>query len=197
MVKLFKLGAAEFSSEAELMLANGVGNDIGEMAGNIFAALGRCLADAVETGDGNVRCPGQTGGIEIGRKIQAELGNLEAVVFVVKNLAEIIDASENLVGDARRQDGVPGNGIIRNVNGRDLIVILQFRGGFRQCRAADWSDLVALSHEVVNGESVLIVDFVIDFRESVVAVTKLRIGTGVVVGGGWSRQRITGPEIGK
>jgi hypothetical protein len=54
MVELFKLGAAEFAAEAELMLAYGVGDDVGEMAGDIFAALRRRLADAIKAGDGNV-----------------------------------------------------------------------------------------------------------------------------------------------
>ena len=135
MVELFKLGAAEFSTKAELMLADGVGDDVSEMASDIFTALRRRLADAVEAGDGDVRSARQTGGVEIGRKIQAVRRNLEAVVFVIKNLAEIIDAGEDLVGDTRRKDGVPRNGIVGNVDGRDLIIILQLRSCFRQSRA--------------------------------------------------------------
>ena len=186
MVKLFKLRTAKFSSEAKLMLANGVRDDVSEVASNIFAALRRRLADTIEAGDGDVRSPRQTGGVEIRRKIQAVRRNLEAVVFIIENLAKIIDAGEDLVRDARRKDGVPRNGVVGNVDGCDLIVILQLRSCFRQSRAADRSDLVALSHEVVNGEGVLIVDFVIELGESVVAVTKFGIGTGVVVSSGWS-----------
>jgi hypothetical protein len=68
------------------------------------------------------------------------------MVFVIEDLAEIVDAREDLVGDARRKDGVPRNGIVRNVDGRDLIVILQLGGRFRQRRAANRGDLVALPY---------------------------------------------------
>lgn len=57
MVKLFKLRTAKFSSEAKLMLANGVRDDVSEVASNIFAALRRRLADTIEAGDGDVRSP--------------------------------------------------------------------------------------------------------------------------------------------
>src|ERR1700737_3789566 len=78
MVELFKLGAAEFSTKAKLMLAHGVGDYVGEVASDIFAALRRRLADAIEAGDGDVRGACQTGGVEIGRKIKAVRGNLES-----------------------------------------------------------------------------------------------------------------------
>ncbi len=182
MVELFKLGAAEFSSDAELMLANSVGDDVGEVPGDILATLWGRLADAIEASDGDVRSPCQTGGVEIGSKIQSRMSETWKPWFsVIKNLTEIIDAGEDLVGEARRQHGVPRNCIVRHVNRRDLVVILQLGSGFRERRAADWSDLVPLSNEIVNGEGVLIVDFVVELRESVVAITKFRIGTGVVV----------------
>src|ERR1700686_924729 len=55
VIELFQLCTPEFSPEAELMSAYGVGGHVGKVAGDIFAALWRRLTNAVKAGDLNVR----------------------------------------------------------------------------------------------------------------------------------------------
>ena len=80
------------------------------------------------------------------------------------------------------------------MNWRDFVVILQLGSGFAECRAADGSNLVALTGEIVEGNGVLVVDFVIDFAEAVVAVAVLRVGAGVIVGSSRAGQRVRRSE---
>ena len=55
VIELFQLRTPEFSPETELMSAHSVGGGIGKVAGNVYAALRRCLTDAVKASDLNVR----------------------------------------------------------------------------------------------------------------------------------------------
>src|SRR5205823_645190 len=91
MVKLLELCAAEFAAEAELMLSGGVGNDIGEMCGDIFAAFRRSEADLVKSSDRKIW---RTGEIETVIKIQSITGKIEAGVEVIEDLAEIIHSGQ-------------------------------------------------------------------------------------------------------
>ena len=58
VIELFELRTAEFAAEAELMFAGGVGHDVGQVAGDVFAAFRRRQADLVEAGDLDVRGAG-------------------------------------------------------------------------------------------------------------------------------------------
>src|SRR4051812_4037581 len=166
MVKLLELRAAEFAAEAELMLSGGVGDDIGEMCGDIFAAFRRREADLIKSGDRKIW---RSGKIEAVVKIQSITGKIEPGVEVVEDLAKIIHSGEQLVGNFRRQRGIPRHRVVRHVNGRNLVVILQFGCGLRKRRASDGGDLISLTHKIVEGDGVLVVELVIELGETIVA----------------------------
>ena len=54
------VGAAILKTEAQLVLANGPGERVRNLAGDVVAARGRRDADRVEAVDGNLRSAGQS-----------------------------------------------------------------------------------------------------------------------------------------
>ncbi len=95
------------------------------------------------------------------------------------------------------QGRIPGRGIIGNVNRSDLVVGLEFRSRLRERRASDRRHLISLTDKIVEGNRVLVVDLVIQFSKTVVAVSVLRIRAGIVVRARGASECITGPEIGQ
>src|ERR1700732_3880110 len=184
MVKLFQLGSAEFTAEPELMLAHGVRGDVGEMSGDVLAALRRSQADAIEAGNLNIR---RTGEVEAVVKIEPVAGQVKVGVEVAEDLPEIVHTGKQLVGNLGGKCGIPSRRVIRHVDGSNFVVILQLRSGLSQRRASDRRDLVSLADEIVKGNVVLVVEFVIYFRQAVVAVAKFRVRTRVIIRCGGSR----------
>ena len=94
MIKLFQLRSAEFATEAELVFAYGVGGDVGEMSGDVFAAFRRGQADPVKAGNLNVRRAGE---VETVVEVQAIAGEIEVGVEVAEDLPEIVHSGQQLV----------------------------------------------------------------------------------------------------
>jgi len=94
VIELFKLRAAEFAAETELVLAGGVRNDVGQVPRNVLAAFRRGQAGFVEAGDLNVRRAGETKAVV---NIQARAGEIEIRVEVAESLMEVVHAGEDLV----------------------------------------------------------------------------------------------------
>ena len=91
MIELIKLRTAIFTAEAELMFAGGVGNDVGQVAGDVFATFRRSQADFVKACDHDVRSAGD---IEAVVDIQAGGGEIEVGVEVAEGLMEVVHAGE-------------------------------------------------------------------------------------------------------
>src|SRR5277367_3989929 len=92
----------EFSTKAELMLPNVIGNDIRQHAGNIVATFRRRDSDLLKSADRDV------GSAEdwlivnqrVGTQIESQRVCIKAVIGVVESLIEVIHAEQNLVGHA-------------------------------------------------------------------------------------------------
>ncbi len=171
MVELVELGLAVLAAEAHLVAAFDPGELIGEVPGDVVAALGRSCADEVEAADLDV------GGVGIaGAGDEAEALDVVSGVVVVEDLVEVVDAGEDLVGDVAAEDAVVDDGDVLHMDGSDLVVAEQVIPG-------DGSDLIALADEPVDGEVVLIGEAPVDLAEAVPAVAELGI-VGVEVADG-------------
>ncbi len=174
MVELFQLSSAEFATEPELMLAHGVGGDVGEMSGDVLATFRGRQADTIEAGNLNVR---RTGQVEPVVKVQTVTAELKVGVEVAEDLPEIVHACEQLVGYLGGQRGIPGCRVVRHVDWSNFVVVLQLGSGLGKRRPSDGRDLISLADEIVKGNVVLVVELVIQFRQAVVAVAKFRVRT--------------------
>jgi hypothetical protein len=59
VIEFFQLSPAELSAKTVLVLAHRVGDNVGQMCGNVFAAFWRRQADSVKPCNLNVGCSGQ------------------------------------------------------------------------------------------------------------------------------------------
>ena len=167
MIKLVELSLTEFAAEAKLMLAYDPGKLIGEVTGNVVATLGRRLADGIKVLDGDVGSVGKGSASNEAKRLDVCGGQV-----VVEDLIEVVDASENLIGYAGRDDAVIDDGDVLHVDGSFFVVGEELR--------SDGSYLVALTDEPVGAEVVLVAETIVDLSEAVPAVTKLGIA-GVIV----------------
>ncbi len=98
---------------------------------------------------------------------------IEAVIRIGKNLVEVAHADQCLVGQARREGGVVDQRVVLHVNGRDLGVVREMRTNRRRLRA--------LAYEPAKGESIVLVEIVIQLNQAIMAISALRIGVEIVV----------------
>ena len=96
MIELIHAALPDLTSETQLVLADVIGDDIGQHAGHIIAAFGRRKADLLKAGDGNVRR--SQDGLSLDGRVrtqeQAQSLGVEAVVGVAKCLVEVVDPEE-------------------------------------------------------------------------------------------------------
>ena len=94
--ELIHAALPDLTSETQLVLADVIGNDIGQHAGDIIAAFGRRKADLLKAGDGNVRR--SQDGLSLDGRVRAQKQaqglRVEAVVGVAKSLVEVVDAEQ-------------------------------------------------------------------------------------------------------
>src|ERR1700687_115389 len=179
-VEFVDVPLAHFAAETELVLAEVVGNDIGEHAGNVVAAFRRRNADLFKPADGDIGSTQNRLIVNqcVGAEIQTEGMSVEAVVGVVEGLVEIVHAKQKLVGHARSNDRIQSGSIVVYVDGRLLEVVLQVGTSSRQRRAgAQRCRLATLPTEPSKREVMLLGEVEIDLGHSVVTVAGGGIGT--------------------
>src|SRR5215469_15682717 len=192
-VKLVYAALTKLTTEAELMGALDVGNNVGDMAGDVVAAFGRRNPHTVEIADDDLRRSQNRFAVDsrIGAQIQAQGLHVEAVVRVVKDLVEIADARKQLIAQLVRQDGVEHGGVILDMQRCNLEVVAQVRARCRQRQArARRLRLAALAYEIMEREPFFVVEIVIHFADTVIAITGSGNGREVVILG--RRQTVDG-----
>src|SRR5262249_2473821 len=99
-IELIHAGLTKLASEARLVLTNNVGNNVREVAGDVIAAFRRGESDLFKASDSDVWSAQDRlaviGGI--GAQEQAQGFGIEAIVEIVKDLIEVIDADQHLIG---------------------------------------------------------------------------------------------------
>src|SRR5260370_25118855 len=88
VIELIHVRVPNLASETQLVLANNVGNNVGQVAGNVIAALGRCEADLLKARDDNVgrAMNGFSVNGRVGAEEQTHGLGVETVVEIVKGL---------------------------------------------------------------------------------------------------------------
>jgi hypothetical protein len=133
LVEVVDLGLAELATEAVLMLANGVRDGIGEVAGDVGTTLGKRDADGIEAAgvasetaagsgatDRDLGCAGKVWRGDPG--VEAEGDRIVRVIRIGEDLIKVADTEEGLIGEARREDVVVDDCVVFYVNRGDLEV---------------------------------------------------------------------------
>ena len=162
VVELLHLRLPVLTSEPVLVLAHDVGKRVRHVAGNIDSARGRRQTGRVKPGDEKVR-RSRKGCART--EVQAEGFCLEAVIEIVEDLIEGIDAEKQLVAESGRQHRVVYDRIVLNVDRTDFVVVLQI--------GTDRGDLIAFPGKPSEGDIVLIINFVVELDDAVVTVAVL------------------------
>src|SRR6266851_6681181 len=195
VVELVEFSVAVFGSEAELVLSDTVGNDVGKVQSQVASALGRSEANLFEsTGAALGRrrdddIGSAVDGLPVVGGVRAEeyahgLG-IEATVVVVEELVEVAGAKKELVGPPGRQRRIQDCAIVSVVERRYLEEVRQVGAGRSQGWAAtEWCDLVPLADDGVQRKMVFVRNLVIEPSYAVVAIAKLGAGTKEIPGGG-------------
>ncbi len=183
LVEVIDLGLAELAAEAELMFADGVGDRIVEVAGDVLTTLGRRDADGIEAAgaageaaagcgaaDGDLGCAGEAGGGDAG--VEAEGDGIVGVIGIGEDLVKVADAEEGLVGELGREDVVVDDRVVFYVDGGDLEVGAEL--------AAGGGGLVAVAEVAADAELVGLVDVVVEVDDGVEAVPVFGAGVEVV-----------------
>ena len=182
LVELVELGLAELAAEAEGVFAADVRELVGEVAGDVVAAFGRCEADGIVAAADDFGLAGvervadfDVGSVGVGSAgDKAERLDVVVVVVVGEDLVVVVDSGEELIGDRWREDAVVDDGDVLHVDGSDLVVGEELR--------ADGSDLIALADEPVRGERIFGSDVVVELSEAVRAVAEFGVVGVEVVG---------------
>ena len=167
MIELIHPRLPELTSETELMCPHIVGNDVRQVAGDVITAFGGRETDLLKSRSAD---PSRRGYYDVGRpenglsvdscirtEEQAHGLGVKAVVEVVEDLVEVVDAYEHLIGQARCENGVQHHRVVVYVEWGDFKIIVQIRAGCSQRRAAtERCNLVALSPEPTARETVLL-----------------------------------------
>ena len=118
------------------MRSSDVGDDVRQMAGDIVAAFWRRNAHVIEIADKDRG--GALNRLAIDSRIRAQVEaqsiHVETVVGVVKDLIEIADAGQQLVGEPRRENRVQHDVVILDVQGGDFEIVAQIGTGGSSAR---------------------------------------------------------------
>ena len=129
-------------------------------------------------------------------QIQPERPGIEGVVGVVEGLIEGTDPKQYLVGQLRREHGIPYQGVVLYVQRSDLEVVAQVRAGRRQRQAESGRlGLAALSAKPAERQRVVWVDVPVNLGNAVVAVAGSCTGGEIVVQRCRQANDGTGPKV--
>src|ERR1700687_1592232 len=179
-VELIYMSLAHFATQAELVFADVVGNDIRQHAGDNVAPGRIGDSHLFKTSDRHAGCTrdwlSMNEGVRAG--VESHSVSVETVIGVVEGLVEIVHAKQNLVGHARGENGIQDGGVILEVNRRLFEVILQVGTGRGQRQAGtERCDLVSLPVEGTEHQMVLLAEIMIQFEVAVCAGPDRRVGT--------------------
>ncbi len=176
VIELVELSLTIFAAEAQLVLSFGPGELVGEVASDVVTTFGGRQADGIEVAAGGVCATACGGGPadgdvrsvrEGGAGDESEALNVLAGLVVVEDLIEVVDSGENLVRDAGRYDAVVDDGDVLYVDWSDFVVSEEL--------GSDGRNLIALSDEPVSAEVVFIAEAIVNFAETVPAVSVLGV----------------------
>src|SRR5260370_8422494 len=102
------MAPADFDTEAELVVGDVVGNDVGQHAGDVVATGGIGDSHLFKSADRHARRTED--GLPVNERVRAGEQthglDVEAVIRVIERLVEVINAKQNLSGHPRAKNGM-------------------------------------------------------------------------------------------